>query len=200
MLKHVTNRVYLSDCRFDGGLRDVARCGGGVRRLERGAGVGGRRRWRQWWFSVRGDHDSHVPRHRLQPDRDAQRVEPRHAGGGRTGGAPILAAGRNPLQQGPALLPVLHVRAHLHRGLPAAAAGVSQRVRARAQRLLAADGALRLQVARSHVVRKVPAPRRPPGPVHGQARRPGGGPGHLRAVVAGATHAKAVRRRRGPAP
>ncbi|KAB0337859.1 hypothetical protein FD754_024953 [Muntiacus muntjak] len=71
-----------------------------------------------------GDHSAHVPRHRLQPDAHAQPVQPRHAGRGGPGGAPVLAAGGDLLLSGPAFFPVLHVHAHLPARLPQASAAL----------------------------------------------------------------------------
>lgn len=57
----------------------------------------------------------------------------------------------------PEVLPVLRVHADLHRGLREAAAGVPQRVRARARRLRAAHAEVRLPVAREDGLREAAA-------------------------------------------
>jgi len=70
---------------------------------------------------------------------------------------------------------VFGVHAHLHRGVPAAVAGVSERVRTGPRRLSTGHAAVRVRVAGEDAVRQAAGARRP-GAVHG--------PGRVRATAA----------------
>lgn len=100
-------------------------------------------------------YDTDVHRCGLQLHEDAERSEPRESGGSRHGGAPVLAAGRNQVLPGHQVLPVLHVRPDLPRGLPQAAAAVQGTVQTVAGWLRASHAAVRIQVAREDGVRPV---------------------------------------------
>lgn len=86
-----------------------------------------------------GSDDSDVQGHRLQHDLHAKPVQPRHPRGSRSGGAPVLAFGGDSVLSRLEVLPVQHVRTHLHGELQAASAGVQVRVRTRPRWVRAAD-------------------------------------------------------------
>lgn len=60
-----------------------------------------------------------VPAHALEHHADAQSPAPQHAGERHPGHRTIRGAGGGELQRGAALLPLCHVRAHLHPRVPA---------------------------------------------------------------------------------
>lgn len=92
---------------------------------------------------------------------------------------------------GHALLPVLHLRADLHPGLPDVDPGVQVRVPPRGSRMRAAHAQVRLRLAGAHAVRQVSQLRRPAESLHGRHER------HPAAAHSGAhSAAPAARRRR----
>lgn len=61
----------------------------------------------------------HVQVHAVEHDQDAQPPPSQHAGQRRARHRAVRGAPGHPVQSGPALLPVRHVRAHMHHRLPA---------------------------------------------------------------------------------
>uniref|UniRef100_A0A8D2MY93 Secreted frizzled-related protein 3 n=1 Tax=Zonotrichia albicollis TaxID=44394 RepID=A0A8D2MY93_ZONAL len=91
----------------------------------------------------------------LEHDQDAEPPAPQHAGQRRAGHGAVRGAAGHQLQPRPAVLPVRHVRAHLHHRLPARAHQALQvRLRARPRRLRARPGPLQPRLARQPGLRR----------------------------------------------
>ncbi len=68
---------------------------------------------------LRAHPHSHVQVHAVEHDQDAQPPPSQHAGQRRARHRAVRGAPGHPVQPGPAVLPVRHVRAHMHHQLPA---------------------------------------------------------------------------------
>lgn len=124
---------------------------------------------------MRGDHHTDVPRHRLQHDILSEWNEPRDAGRGWPGGAPVLAPGGDQVLPGSQVLPVQHVHAHLPGGVPQAPARLPECLRTSPLRMRAHYAAVQLRVAGEDGLRAPAHPRWPGQPLHGTAVLHGSG-------------------------
>lgn len=89
---------------------DAARLGGGVPVAASEPAGAGR--------AVRDGAHPHVPLHALEYHPHAQPPPPQHPGKRRPRYRTVRGAGGHRLQPGPTLLPLCHVRPHLHSGVP----------------------------------------------------------------------------------
>ena len=87
---------------------------------------------------------------------------------GGTGSASILAFGGDPVLARYAILPLLHLRADLHPGLPDVHPGLQIRLSQSRGRLCSADAQIRVRLAGPDAMRQVPQLRRSSESLHGR--------------------------------
>ena len=113
------------------------------------------------------NHSAHVPAHGVQPNLNAEPIQPRNAARSRDGGAPILGPRRNQLLQRPPLLPLLHVHARVRSELPEADPRLQVRLHSSSNRLREVHEKVRLRLARAHELRPLPRVRLGQRSLHG---------------------------------